>query len=772
MNPAILDLTAPVVFAPVRHHSPACARMVRGLAVALRPAAVLVEGPADFNGRLAELALPHRLPIAIYSYLRLPDGTRRGAFYPFSEHAPEWEALRVARDLGVPARFIDMPWAEFAAPGVAAHRYADGELRASPYVPTLCRRLGVEDFDALWDLLVEVDAGLRSEQIFERVHQLCFHLRAASARIGEDDLRREAYMAAQIRAAQAALGGPLLVVTGGFHSHALFELLGQGAPSAAEQAPTVQEAGEGGAPDERGIALTPYADARLDGLAGYDAGMPSPGFYRQVWRDRAAGRRGSYRPLLAEAVVALRQRGQTASTADLLAVETSAQALAALRGHPEVWRRDLVDAIIGALVKEAIEPDTRHPFLDALLAVFRGSERGALAEGAALPPLARDIRRRLAELGLEPAEKERAIRLDLDAPLDLARSRALHCLRGLGIGGFTRTGGADLVGRADLATVWEQWRIVWAPEQDAAIIEAALYGATLEEAAAARLLERAGQLERSAERAALLLLDACLMGLGALADELSERLTALVRAEADFLSAGAALGHLLYLFRFDVFLGAQGRGDIGALLAECFRRALWLLEQQGQPQGDDRGLLLAVRALVQSFESCEERLALDRGLLTEVLTRIGADAARRPLLRGAVTGALWSLGEASAERVRADLRACAAPEQLGDFLTGLFALAREAAQRDPALVLGIDALLLGYADEAFLHALPALRLAFTFFTPREKHHLARTLLEAHGQSETPLPDLEVDVATAARALALEAWVLEALGRYGIDGGTA
>lgn len=771
MNPDVLSTTAPVVFAPVRHHSPACARAVRELALAIRPTAVLIEGPADFNERIEELALPHTLPIAIYSYLRLPNGARRGAFYPFCEHSPEWEALRVARELHVPARFVDLPWAALASAEAPAHRYADGELRESPYVPTLCRKLGVEDFDALWDTLVEIDAALSPTQVLERVHQLCYYLRAASPQIDPSDLRREAFMVAQIRATLAELGGPLLIVTGGFHSYALFATLAGLPPPEGSDGVAVspaQSATE--ASGEHGIALTPYSDARLDGLSGYEAGMPSPGFYRRVWRDRATGRRDTYRALLADAAAVLRARGQIASTADLIAVETSARALAALRGHAEVWRRDLIDAITGALIKEAIEPGTQHPFLDALLAVFRGRERGVLAAGVSLPPLVHDIQHQLREYGLEPEPKPRLLRLDLAVPADLARSRTLHRLRALEIDGFTQSDGVDLVGRADLTAVWEQWRLIWTPEQAAAYVEAALYGPTLEEAATARLLERAATIERSAEQAALLLLDACLMGLGPQADALFARLAALVREEGDFLGVGAALGHLLYLYRYDEFLGAAGRGDLGALLVETFRRSLWLLESRTQPAGRERELLRAVRALVQTFESCAPTLALDREVLVEVLTRIGADAVQRPLLRGAASGALWTLGAADETRVRADLRSCAAPEQLGDFLAGLFALARETAQRHPQLVLAVDALVMGYDDETFLHALPALRLAFSFFTPREKHHLAATLQEAHGQA-VGLPALEVGVEVAARAMALESWLLDALQRYGIRGGT-
>lgn len=53
----------------VRHHSPACARLVESRLREWQPDHVLIEGPSDFNGRIAELLQPgHIAPIAIFSY--------------------------------------------------------------------------------------------------------------------------------------------------------------------------------------------------------------------------------------------------------------------------------------------------------------------------------------------------------------------------------------------------------------------------------------------------------------------------------------------------------------------------------------------------------------------------------------------------------------------------------------------------------------------------------------------------------------------------------
>ncbi|MCC2670492.1 MAG: hypothetical protein K0Q72_2963, partial [Armatimonadetes bacterium] len=167
---------------------------------------------------------------------------------------------------------------------------------------------------------------------------------------------------------------------------------------------------------------------------------------------------------------------------------------------------------------------------------------------------------------------------------------------------------------------------------------------------------------------------------------------------------------------------------------------------------------------------CGAALGLGREQLVSVLQRAADDEAQSPLIRGAAAGALWTLGEATRDSVLAGIRYCSDAARLGDYLTGLFALARETVQRHPDLVLSIDQLLSQYSEDQFLEALPALRLAFSYFTPREKHYMAETLLEALGLAAAPpLPALEVGPEVAAAALALEARVFESVRRYGLRG---
>ncbi len=793
-NPNILNLDAPVVFFPVRHHSPVCARLVRELAQAIRPGAILIEGPSDFNSQIAELTLPHELPIAIYSFAKLDEGNRRGAFYPYCIYSPEWQALQVAQELAIPAQFIDLPWADIANAAISTHRYADTELRQSRYVSRLCETLGIEGLDNLWDQLFEIDPDLSLEIYLERCHQFCFHCRILDGCTSQSDLQREAFMAAQIRQAMSCHTRPILVVTGGFHSYALYarvfnqpfeeplpipENVQQLLQQAGIQPPTPQSS----MPDaERGIALTPFTYDRLDSLTGYDAGMPSPGFYHQVWCDRTNVPEAFppklnypiYRRLLVQVAVDLRQRKQQISSADLIAVETTAQGLATLRGHTEVWRQDIVDGIIAALIKDELTPHTSHPFLAAVYEVFRGNARGRLAAGTSVPPLVADIKQHLHTHDLSPQNYAQSVKINLHEPKALRRSQILHQLRVLDIAGYDRINGTDFATRLDLAYLWEEWAICWSPAHEGSCIEAAIYGSTLAEAAENRVLALAANVERQAETAALLLLDTALMGLRHLTQPLYQRLLSLIRSDSEFFAVTRALGHLLYLYRYDEVLGTSKSPEIGQLLQEVFNRGLWLLESLGQVQGSDQPLLQGVKVLLETFERCGQSLTLNRIALVDVLGRVSSDSLQNPLLRGAAMGAIWGLGETPTAQVLMDLKFMGNPDRLGDFLTGLFYLAREVVQREPDLLQQIDQLLSGFDEEMFLVALPALRLAFTYFTPREKHAIARTLVQSWDAPESSSPppqQLDVAPEEIARAKALEATLLEALTRYGLRGGS-
>lgn len=516
-----------------------------------------------------------------------------------------------------------------------------------------------------------------------------------------------------------------------------------------------------------GISLTPYSYPRLDALIGYEAGMPGPGFYHEVYFDRACGQKDTYRKILFAAVESLRARKQQINSADIIAVETSAAGLAALRGHTNIWRKDLLDAIVGALLKDEQTSGLYHPLQQAVDQVLRGEKTGRLADGTVLPSLVTNIKEVLqARDLLPPAEPGKSRELDLDLSLEEQRVRSciLHRIRCLDIPGFELLDGGSSLMNDETGKVIESWTLTRHEYFEACCIEAAVYGSSLADASAVRLVEKSSSLEHNTEVAAMLLLESCLMGFSVLGADFCHYLRQCIDQDADLYRMSSALRHLLFLFRYDTVLSDKPLQRIGEMVLVCFERCVWLLDSTGAAE-QEIGLIL--QSILEAFERTEAILHLDRNYFVEVLNRIRADQNRDALLRGAATGALWTLNEAPPESITGGMSMFAKPELLGNFLTGLFLLAKEASKHRSDLILKIDEMLMHFNTEEFLEALPHLRLAFTVFSPKEKDRIAQLILTETGDASAVVANVDLDI--ARNTMLVQSKLNETLKRYGLRG---
>ncbi|WP_327044168.1 DUF5682 family protein [Microbispora sp. NBC_01189] len=742
-----------VTFLGVRHHSPACARLVADTIRSLRPAYVLVEGPAEMNHRMDELLLEHELPIAVYTSYR--DSERRhGSWTPLCDYSPEWTALVAGRDVGAELRFIDLP-AWHPALADVRNRYADAEARYTEVTGRLCRTFAVDNVDALWDHLFEIEpAGGLAERL-----ATYFDLVRGDTPAGPDDTAREAYMARWVRAAVADAGDrPVVVVTGGFHRPALVRLAGQGDPDWPEvPRPPVDAV--------VGSYLVPYSFRRLDAFDGYQSGMPSPGYYQRLWESGPAeAARG-----LTEAVTArLRARRQPVSTADLIAARATGDGLASLRGHPYPARVDVLDGLASALVGEAIEAPLpwaargplragSHPVIVEMVAALSGDRVGRLHPSTPLPPLVHAV---LAVLG-DPGEE----RLDLGSDAGRERSRLLHRLRVLRIPGVVRISGPRPAGGAELT---ERWTLTEADDRLPALIEAGGYGVDPQEAAAAALAERipGAGLDDLAE----VLFDTALCGVGDLTGQVLDDLTRAVETASDLGELGRVLAVALAMWRHDDLFRTSGGATVGTVVRAATRRALWLAEGvRGGPAPADLRRIGAMTAVRDALRHAGPSLGLDTPAALGVADRLAACRDAPPDLRGASLGLGWSLrGTAAADPARA-VRGAFVPETAGDWLTGLFALAREEVLHTSGMLELLDDLVGEMTDHDFLVALPALRQAFGFFPPRERHLIVTRLVERRtgGASGWDLMRLDAAPELVAAGRALDERVEAALRREGL-----
>src|SRR5215210_105302 len=96
----------------VRHLSPAAGHHLEQVLDAVRPTAVLVEGPSDATGQIPHLVHKDtRPPLALLAYTQ--QRPVRSIVYPLAEYSPEWVALTWGVRHRAEVRFIDLPAAVF-----------------------------------------------------------------------------------------------------------------------------------------------------------------------------------------------------------------------------------------------------------------------------------------------------------------------------------------------------------------------------------------------------------------------------------------------------------------------------------------------------------------------------------------------------------------------------------------------------------------------------------------------------------------------------------
>ena len=289
---AVSNAKNSIYFAPIRHHSPACAWAVRQLIREVKPTQVLIEGPIDFDQHIGVLLDAGTMPpVAIASIVELAaekqnQRPRLAAYFPFCAHSPELVALQEGKGVGADLAFIDMPSMDKAlsrnndsdhGQNKPINLQDDAVFNSNDYVSALAKEQGCRDGYELWDHLFETQLGSKNWQKFlSEVGAYCAALRSMTPDteiLNQGDHDREHHMAAQIVKAQQR-GGPIVVVAGGFHVPALIELLNS---PALIKCPSL----------EKGLGqsyVIRYGFKALDALNGYASGLPQPAYYDYLWQ--------------------------------------------------------------------------------------------------------------------------------------------------------------------------------------------------------------------------------------------------------------------------------------------------------------------------------------------------------------------------------------------------------------------------------------------------------------------------------------------------------
>ncbi|MBE7382787.1 MAG: hypothetical protein F6J95_015400 [Leptolyngbya sp. SIO1E4] len=778
-----------LTFFPIRHHSPACAWHVQQWILAQKPAAVLIEAPADATDLIPLLLHPDtQTPVAIYTTYVDRDGhllpaeslasnaaqtdqpggdrpgqpkagshrqaepLRFGGYYPFCDYSPEFVALRTGAAIGAQLQFIDLPYPQKviaaqadcdATPRLRALQ-AEHHLQHSTYLSALAKKTGCRDFNELWDHLFEAHCqGIPTPDFIRQIATYCYLARQETpldTLVAEGTLAREAAMAEAIATILPAVDGPVLVVTGGFHTVAL--------PALVESPPAVPPAPKLSAGCAQTVLMR-FSFEQLDALNGYASGMPAPAYYQQLWEQM---QQPSTEALMQTAYAVLLQvRSLTCeekilaslSVADEIAAAEQAQRLAQFRHHPGPTREDLLDAIRSCFIKGTMEGEGGI-LMSVVARSLRGDRIGNLPHHAGVPPLVEDFHQRAQTFRLQLATAQpKSLTLDIyrqDRHRQL--SRFLHSLTFAEIPFARFTKGPDFVLGNQLNQIQEHWSYRWQPQTESTLIEQSLYGSTVAELALYHLRQQIAALAeegqaRSATAAVQLLITACRMGLHTQTTQLLALIADHVAADPSVVSLAQAIGQLLLLWQSREPLQAQTLETVPQLTTVAYQRLCYQIPHLAECPVEETPTVL--EAFNRVWEILWAQGDLDRELFVEALLNL-LTTQGNPIILGGAVGVLYSAGRMeTTELVTLAAgyldHAAADPVQGVGFLRGLLCTCREVTWHLPELIAAINARLEHWSEDEFLRVLPELRLAFADLIPRETDKVAAIAAQLHGRTD-------------------------------------
>ncbi len=785
--PELYDLSRPILYFPIRHHSPACAWHLKKAVAAYEPDCILIEGPENAQEQIRVLAHPEtKAPVALYYFykdskgLLSEDKEDYRCYYPFLDSSPELVAMREAEALGIPARFIDLPYGEILIGtaedrGIRAERekpsYNDDYLLSrSAYLRRLCEKTGLRSFDELWEKYFEIGGlFLETADFIRLVSVQCGLSRQHTPKEeleADGCLLRERYMAQQIAEASGKYKR-ILVVTGGFHTYGLMEL--ETLQPAAKPVKLHRLADR-----DQGVYPIAYSMEAADALNGYASGMQSPGFYQQVW-DRLLKKEtpeGAYEGAALHQLVSAgrqaRKKKEPLSSYDIICALSMAKGLAALRGKQEPGLYELRDAALSSFVKGEYSPSTDLP-LRILSELNRGKQVGSLCRDADRPPLILDFEEQCRKFGLKiQAAGQQEVTLELfTKKKHLAMSRFFYQIEYLGTGFARRTRGADLLNRKDKSRIREIWSYRFSGSVLAALVDVSMMGGTVAEASRTRLV-RQFQTSQISQEAARLMAQGFLMGFLEEQARMGMHIREVLMEDGDFFSLTKGFSHLRMLYELQELYEVQDSAELEELIRICFQKIVQLLPSMAQVKDEQ---------LKECMEGCLSLYQITgrpgfvryRPVLLEAFERLLGQRGITPGLEGTVRGLLYGYES----RYEARIRSAAAGYLQGTdemqmksaaFLRGLFYTARDFVFVQEHFLEMIDGLLEKLSGEAFMKLLPELRQAFGYFTPLEIDRIAGKAAGLHGvKKQEVLHGRMVLPAEYEYGEALDAWAVKKTG---------
>jgi hypothetical protein len=375
--------------------------------------------------------------------------------------------------------------------------------------------------------------------------------------------------------------------------------------------------------------------------------------------------------------------------------------------------------------------------------LLAGQAIGEVPPDASVPPIVADFRETAAELRLAANDgTRRKVALELYRRVRHRRvSRFFHCLEFISVPFARLLGGPDFVRGTDTGRLIEHWECAWTPRTDSALIDAAVYGATVSEASVARLREFVAKLStegkgRNAAAAVEVLIRACRMGLHAHCVELMDVIATTLAEDPSFVSVVRACEQFVLLWQAREPLEAHSLPRLPDLVRIALMRATSLVPSLAACPATERQSVLQAMLAMRTLLAAVPEL-LDADLFWDALVRVRQDRSCEAIVAGAALGLLHGAGKADAAMVAREgtgyLGAVGVEwSRRIEFLRGLLSSCREIAWQSPEVLAAVDRLMQSWTEEEFVRALPEMRLAFAELTPRETDKTGEAVAQLHG----------------------------------------
>ncbi|UJC81007.1 hypothetical protein D4768_27400 [Rhodococcus erythropolis] len=724
MTIAIPDLRVRVF--GIRHHGPGSARSVRQGLEEFSPDVLLIEGPSDADP-LVMLAASESMepPIALLAYAT--GEPSKAAFWPFAVFSPEWQALKWAASNGVQARFCDLPaFNVLADQGIRTTREGDP-------LAELASAAGFDDTERWWDSVIESSSGADS---FDAITEAMEALRE-TVPIDEETAHREAYMRQVLRKTLKGGAERVAVVCGAWHAPALVGALGPAAPDARIL--------KGMSKVKTSLTWVPWTHSRLSSASGYGAGITSPGWYHHLFtaNDKTITR------WLTKVARVLRDEDLPISSAHVIEAVRLADTLAALRSRPLAGLSEVTEAT------RSVMCDGNDVLLDLITRrLVVGEALGSVPEETPTVPLEADLRARSKTLRLKQQAGAKNLDLDLRRDIDVERSHLLHRLGILDIDWGTP---ADSEVRST-GTFRETWALQWKPEFSVSVIEASLWGTTVAEAAASRVVSKIHEPDITLASLIGLLENSLLANLPAALSAVLESVKTVAALDHDVSHLMAALPTLTRTLRYGDVRGT----DVSALIDVADSLLIRICT----------GLAVAVTGL--DDPSAEEfRDHLDK-VHAAVMVRDDRDASARwlqamagvidrddvnGLLVGRMVRLLRDSGSitetAAAQRLSRALSVGSVPTAKAGWVDGFLGGGGLVLVHDRALLTLIDTWVRHLREQDFIDTLPLLRRTFGAFESGERRAIGQAVRGGRRVETT----VETDARRGSAAMVVVAQIL-------------